>query len=49
MTPRIGLVSPCWMDTRGIGDQRPVTAPAFHLGLVDDNMSPVAIKRSGPW
>jgi len=32
-----------------IGDQGPVTAPAFHLGLVDDNVRPVAIERSGPW
>ena len=32
-----------------IGDEGPVTAPAFHLGLVDDNVRPVAIERSGPW
>src|SRR6516162_1857105 len=32
-----------------IGDQGPVTAPAFHLGLVDDNVRPIAIERSGPW
>jgi hypothetical protein len=32
----------------GIGDQGTITAPAFDLGLVEDDVRPIAIENFGP-